>query len=208
MVLFGIIPDTFFILSIRKFAIGCGSGWTHRRFTQYRNAVSFALVKKISIFRFKKNIHQLPREDFLDCLYELFFRDEQVPGDAPDSLRNMLLERFGKGIAERFLIPYNQKVYACDLRALDRDGMGRFFPQADVASIVRNIKVANNASYNAVFEYPEGGAEAYIHALLRDLPQGWLCCGERLLSVNLKQRIATTSKRQIRFETLVSSRPH
>ena len=40
----------------------------------------------------------------------------------------MLYARFGRGIAEKFLIPYNEKLYACDLATLDNDAMGRFFP--------------------------------------------------------------------------------
>ena len=61
----------------------------------------------------------------------------------------------GRGIAERFLIPYNEKLYAVDLAELDRDAMGRFFPHADLTDIVRNMKAPDNASYNAAFTYPE-----------------------------------------------------
>ncbi len=52
----------------------------------------------------------------------------------------MLYARFGRSIAEKFLIPYNEKLYACDLAALDRDAMGRFFPHADLTDIVRNMR--------------------------------------------------------------------
>ena len=38
----------------------------------------------------------------------------------------MLYAKFGRGICERFLIPYNEKLYACDLAELDKDAMGRF----------------------------------------------------------------------------------
>jgi len=77
----------------------------------------------------------------------------------------MLYARFGRGIAEKFLIPYNEKLYACDLATLDKDAMGRFFPHADLTDIVRNMKVANNATYNAHFTYPEGGAIEYVKAI-------------------------------------------
>lgn len=39
----------------------------------------------------------------------------------------MLYEKFGKNISEKFLVPYNEKLYACDLNMLDSDAMGRFF---------------------------------------------------------------------------------
>jgi protoporphyrinogen oxidase len=59
-------------------------------------------------FPFQKNIHQLPHDDFLECLHDLYFREER----APDSFLEMLYARFGRGIAEKFLVPYNEKLYA------------------------------------------------------------------------------------------------
>ena len=121
-------------------------------------------------FPFQKNIHQLPKDRFIDCLVDLYFRDEATVDATPGSFKEMLYRRFGRGIAETFLIPYNTKLYATDLDRLDRDAMGRFFPHADVADIVRNMRAADNASYNATFTYPARGAMEYVRALLRDLP--------------------------------------
>ena len=42
----------------------------------------------------------------------------------------MLYARFGRS-TPKFLIPYNEKLYATDLATLDKDAMGRFFPHAD-----------------------------------------------------------------------------
>ncbi len=156
-------------------------------------------------FPFQKNIHQLPRQDFIDCLYELYFRD--AGQGAPRSFKEMLERRLGRGICDRFLVPYNEKLYACDLDRLDPDAMGRFFPHADIGDIIGNMRHPDNASYNATFTYPEGGAIQYIHALLHDLPDGTVALGERLESVNVDARVATTSKRQIAYRTLVSSAP-
>ena len=158
-------------------------------------------------FPFQKNIHQLPRQDFIACLVDLYFRDQGGAETAPESFQEMLYRRYGAGITERFLKPYNEKLYACDLDALDVDAMGRFFPHADIEAIIRNMREADNASYNATFTYPSGGAIEYINALLFDLPSELLSCGERLVAVDLDQRIATTTRRQIGFSKLISSAP-
>ncbi len=155
-------------------------------------------------FPFQKNIHQLPREDFIDCLHDLYFRNDTAK---PKHFKEMLNARFGQGIADRFLVPYNEKLYACDLSVLDTDAMGRFFPHADVKDIVRNMKAPDNASYNSTFTYPRGGAISYVHALLSDLPDGSVSYGERLVGVDLHRRVATTNKREIAFGRLVSSAP-
>ncbi len=155
-------------------------------------------------FPFQKNIHQLPREDFLDCLYHLFFRP-QSPSEG--SFYQMVYSRFGKGIAERFLIPYNEKLYACDLRELDASAMGRFFPYADLEEIIKNFKYPDNSSYNSTFDYPRKGAIAYVNALASALDPEKIALNEELLQIDLRNKVAVTSTREIQFEYLISSMP-
>jgi protoporphyrinogen oxidase len=155
-------------------------------------------------FPFQKNIHQLPQQDFIDCLHDLFF----APKEATDeSFESMLYSRFGRSIAEKFLIPYNEKLYATDLGTLDKDAMGRFFPHANVTDIVRNMKVANNATYNATFTYPEGGAIEYVKALASAVRKDAICLNEAVIDVDLAKKVARTSKRELAFESFVSSAP-
>ena len=155
-------------------------------------------------FPFQKHIHQLPLPEFLECLTELFFR----PEGTPRSFGEMLYARLGKGITDKFLRPYNEKLYATDLDTLDLDAMGRFFPHADLADIIANMRPgARMHGYNATFTYPAGGAVRYIHALLRDLPADAVACGEPAMAIDLDARTVTTPHRTIRFTHLVSSAP-
>jgi protoporphyrinogen oxidase len=119
----------------------------------------------------------------------------------------MLYARFGRSIAEKFLVPYNEKLYACDLGTLDKDAMGRFFPHANLTEIIGNMRVPANASYNATFTYPEGGAIEYVNALASEVPPGRIALGEPVVSIDLRERVARTPRRAIRFERLVSSAP-
>ncbi len=159
-------------------------------------------------FPFQKNIHQLPQEEFIDCLHDLYFA--QTEGGASrehNSFKEMLFGRFGRAIAEKFLIPYNEKLYACDLAALDKDAMGRFFPTANLTDIVRNMRTPDNSSYNATFTYPEGGAIEYVKAIASAVRPEAIAFNERLVSVDLEARVARTTQREIGFERLVSSAP-
>jgi protoporphyrinogen oxidase len=158
-------------------------------------------------FPFQKNIHQLPREDFIDCLHDLYMAQSQPSGAVDDSFKGMLYARFGRSIAEKFLIPYNEKLYATDLATLDKDAMGRFFPHADLTDIIRNMKVANNASYNATFTYPQGGAIQYVKAIASAVRPDAISLSEPVLDVDLERKVARTSKREISFERFVSSAP-
>ena len=158
-------------------------------------------------FPFQKNIHQLPQADFIDCLHDLFMASQAGAAGPFKSFRDMLLARFGAGICERFLFPYNEKLYATDLNRLDPDAMGRFFPHANLSEIIRNMKSPDNASYNSTFTYPEGGAIQYVNALMSAVRPGAVSLGEPVVRLDLSQRTAHTPGRTIRFERLVSSAP-
>ena len=103
-------------------------------------------------YPFQKNIHQLPKNEFINCLYDLFNKEEK---EQYNNFEEMLYGKFGKSITEKFLKPYNEKVYACLLNDLDADGMGRFFPYADIKEIIDNMRHTQDHSYNKEFLYPK-----------------------------------------------------
>ena len=153
-------------------------------------------------YPFQRNIHQLPEEERQDCVRAL--RNRPVaPGE---SFKDMLYARYGRGIADKFLVPYNEKQYATNLARLDAQAMGRFFPHASTEEIL-NGSDARGAGYHATFTYPERGAIQYIRALARGVRSASISLGERLEHVDLQAKVATTSRRQIRYERLVSSVP-
>ena len=154
-------------------------------------------------FPFQKNIHQLPQQEFIDCLYDLYFKED----GEPEHFQDMLYKKFGRSIAEKFLVPYNEKLYATDLARLDVDAMGRFFPYANIEEIIAGFRRPDNASYNSSFTYPEGGAVQYVEALAQGVAADRISLNERVISVDLEQRVATTNKRQIRYENLITSAP-
>jgi protoporphyrinogen oxidase len=119
----------------------------------------------------------------------------------------MLYARYGRGIAEKFLIPYNEKLYAMNLAALDPDAMGRFFPHASVEEIIENADRPSIDGYNATFTYPEGGAIQYIDALAQGVRGDRIAVSERVLGIDLEAKVAKSSRRQIGYDFLISTAP-
>ena len=155
-------------------------------------------------FPFQKNIHQLDKEDFIDCLYDLFNPDLE---NEPSTFKEMIYSKLGRSIGEKFLIPYNEKLYACDLNKLDMDAMGRFFPKASPEEIIRNFKQAGNDSYNATFTYPQGGAIQYIDSLManRDTP---IIYNSEITKIDLKNKTAFSADgRSFKYDRLISTMP-
>ena len=155
-------------------------------------------------FPFQKNIHQLPKDEFIDCLYDLF---SATPIQGDHSFKEMVYANYGKSIAEKFLVPYNEKLYACDLNTLDQEAMGRFFPKASKEEIILNFKKKNDQSYNQYFVYPKGGAIEYIHSLARNIKKTPIALNEELISIDINKKIAKTNRRTIAYENLISTMP-
>lgn len=156
-------------------------------------------------YPFQTNIHQLEKQEFIDCLYDLFQRKEKP--EYSDFL-DMLYGKFGKSIVEKFLKPYNEKLYACDLHQLDKDAMGRFFPYADIPQIIANMKREQDSSYNSTFLYPRNGAGSFLDVLYRRLDATKVRLGCTLTRVDAERKLAYTDVgEEISFEYLINTAP-
>lgn len=155
-------------------------------------------------YPFQKNIHQLPKDEFIDCLVDLF----EPHNSNYSSFKEMLYCKFGKSISEKFLIPYNEKLYACNLNRLDKDAMGRFFPYAEKEQIIKNFRQTNNNTYNGSFVYPKGGAIEYIKELSRPLDQDKIKCSASVVNINTdKHNIKLEDGSTLQYDRLISTIP-
>lgn len=160
---------------------------------------------KLIDYPFQTNIHQLEKQEFIDCLYDLYNKSEK---ENYDSFLDMLYGKFGKSIVEKFLKPYNEKLYACDLNLLDKEAMGRFFPYANINQIINNMKEANNSSYNNTFMYPENGAMSFLNKLYNNLDKTKVKLNTSIVSINYEKKIAITSNdEEIQYEYLINTIP-
>ena len=160
---------------------------------------------KLIDYPFQTNIHELDKDEFIDCLYDLFNKEEK---ESYDNFLDMLYGKFGRSITEKFLKPYNEKLYAVDLAKLDKDAMGRFFPYADVKAIISNMKEQKNASYNSTFLYPRRGAELIIDILKGDVDSDKLLLDTTVTSIDLDSHVAALSNGDtVEYGNLINTAP-
>ena len=155
-------------------------------------------------YPFQKNIHQLPKNEFINCLYDLFNKEEK---EQYNNFEEMLYGKFGKSITEKFLKPYNEKVYACFLNDLDADAMGRFFPYANIKEIIDNMNHTQDNSYNKEFLYPKKGAMTFINALLDSLNEENILYNQEIIHIDPINKCAKTKQLEIQYEYLINSAP-
>lgn len=160
-------------------------------------------------FPFQHNIHQLPLGDFISCLADLHQAQSQPPPpEGYASFRDMVTGRYGRSLAELFLLPYNEKLYGVPADRLDADAMGRFFPHIEFGELLRNLaRNASQPSYNDHFSYHRRGAQAYVEALNSYIPDGVVrrqCGCER---IDLDRRVVATADGDIPYDRLIVTAP-
>lgn len=143
-------------------------------------------------FPFQHNIHQLNKKEYEECLTDL----ENCNQIDNTSFKSFVKSTLGNGICDKFIIPYNQKLYACDLDTLEYDSMGRFFPSRE-----------NEKSYNETFIYPKKGSYEYIKSILKRLDPEKVFTHTEVLSLDLDKKIARTNLGTYKFNSLVSTLP-
>lgn len=157
---------------------------------------------RIIDYPFQKNIHQLEKNDFIQCLLDLYYKEDKVNYT---SFEEMLYCKFGESITEKFLKPYNEKLYACNLNMLDSDAMGRFFPYANFEEIMENIKESKNRSYNDYFEYPKKGAVVFVNALLKDIDKNKILLNSEVTKIDLDKKLVFYNNDCIQYENLINT---
>ena len=172
----------------------------------YQDKCTKILYKdKLIDYPFQTNIHELEKSEFIDCLYDLFNKEEK---EKYDNFLDMLYGKFGKSIVEKFLKPYNEKLYAVDLTELDVDAMGRFFPYADKEAIIKNMKNSTNNSYNNSFLYPKNGAGSFIKVLSDNLDKNRILLNTVVKSIDLDNKnVVLSTGETIEYEYLVNTIP-
>lgn len=164
------------------------------------------LYKNLKIdYPFQTNIHMLEKEEFIDCLYDLFNKDEK---EQYDNFLDMLYGKFGRSIVELFLKPYNEKLYATNLKNLDVDAMGRFFPYADKEAIIKNMRVQSSKTYNDSFLYPKNGAVSFINALYDTLNKKNIILNSEVTRIDLNNKTVHLNNGEIiEYTTLINTSP-
>lgn len=140
----------------------------------------------------QNNIHLLPHEDFLRCVYGL--RALAARGPEPiENFHDWIEASFGAGLAEIFLLPYNYKVWAHKPSTMSYQWVGERVATVDLQRIMVNARdgrVEKSWGPNNRFRFPARGGTGRIWSSLADrLPEGVFQPNRRCVGINTAKRI-------------------
>ncbi|NLN09218.1 MAG: NAD(P)-binding protein [Methanoculleus thermophilus] len=122
-------------------------------------------------YPFENGLYQLPDEDRFFCINEfvknlIAVEKGEVP--PPTNFAEWITYTFGRGIAECYMLPYNQKIWNYPADRMSHHWVEGRIPRPPVEDIIKSAIGIETEGYvhQAVFSYPiEGGIEALVRAI-------------------------------------------
>jgi protoporphyrinogen oxidase len=146
-------------------------------------------------YPFQNNIKYLPKEAMIECLLGLI--EVHKNGNAPaKNFQQWILNTFGKGIAQYFMLPYNFKVWATPPARMDKNWIADRVSVVDVERVLKNViwdRDDKGWGPNSKFKFPLHGGTGALFNKFVPLVQKHLRLNKKLIQVD-------TETREIRFE--------
>ena len=132
-------------------------------------------------YPFENGLSDLPKEDRFFCLDEFvknLIRVEKGEVPPPSNFREWIFHTFGKGIAELYMVPYNEKIWNYPTEMMSLHWVEGRVPRPPVEDVIRSAVGIETEGYThqSVFSYPvKGGIEALVRAMASGIEGDILC---------------------------------
>jgi protoporphyrinogen oxidase len=124
-------------------------------------------------YPFENGLSALPKEDLFFCINEfirtLIASEKGELGEAAN-FNEWIYHTFGRGIAECYMVPYNEKIWNYPTNLMSAHWVEGRVPRPPVEDVIRSAIGIETEGYThqSVFSYPvDGGIESLIHAIAR-----------------------------------------
>jgi len=120
-------------------------------------------------YPFENDLSGLGVKDNLECLFYYFFNAYPKP----TNFKEWIYHTFGKGIAEKYLIPYNEKIWKTPAEELSMDWAGGRVPKPPAKDVLKSSLGISTEGYvhQLNFYYPKrGGFQSVFESFASKVP--------------------------------------
>lgn len=160
-------------------------------------------------YPFENDLSSLPLEDNFDCLNSFLFNPYKKKYAKPKDLEQWLLHTFGKGICERYLFPYNEKVWNIPVKDLSMLWAGRI-PNPPVEDVIKSSIGYQTEGYlhQLYYHYPlKGGYQAISEAWAKKVKPTYNFEVRKITKTKNKTFIVSNEEKELEFDQIVSTLP-
>ncbi len=176
-------------------------------YTQKREARVYSHGKLLP-YPFQKFYDKIPNQEIVQECDEGLIQALGDVGEA-NNFEDYIIRKFGRGIAKHFMLPYNRKLWARDIKQMSCEWTSERVASAKGKE--EQFKTSGGKrkplQANTQVGYPlQGGFQEIFHSFVPHLPAIELNC--KVAKIDLKNRIAITSNgREYSWKHIVSTIP-
>jgi protoporphyrinogen oxidase len=163
---------------------------------------------RLTPYPFQANTYGLPADVVRDCLLG-FIETLGQESAAARNFEEWILQTFGRGIADHFMLPFNQKFWKRPLNEVTADWVSWSIPKPSLEEVVNGaLGIVNEGmGYNPTFAYPErGGIDCLPRALARSVKH--LFTSHAVTSIDSRRRRVLFSNGRVEeYDQLLSTLP-
>jgi protoporphyrinogen oxidase len=176
----------------------------------YRRESWIWLMDHFVRYPFQNNFHMHPNKEIvLECASGLLNHGRERNGYK--NFEEWIYHYFGDGIARRFMIPYNRKVWACPLNEMDYNWI------ADRVSVINPDDVLRNLIYerddgdwgpNHMFQYPLHGGTGGLFDQFLPYVEERLFLNRKVEKISLdRKEVVFQDGKRVPYDRIISSIP-
>jgi len=159
-------------------------------------------------YPFENGLNDLSKEENYECLIG-FIKTLNVK-DKPKNFREWILQTFGRGIAEKYLIPYNEKIWNFPTENMATFWVADRVPKPPIEDVIKSALGITTEGYThqLYFYYPkEGGIQSLTNSIFEKISTKVTTGFEvRSIRKNDKWTVSDGSNEKI-FDVLISTIP-
>ena len=156
-------------------------------------------------YPFENGLYSLDKKEIYDCLIGYLINENKEP----ENLKEWCKYTFGNGIAEKYLIPYNEKIWKHNLKDMSTHWVERI-PKPPMRDIIKSAIGIKTEGYRhqLYFHYPKtGGINSLINSLankVEKIEKGFKVT--KISKKNNKWKVSNGSKTK-EFDRIISTIP-
>jgi len=162
-------------------------------------------------YPFQSNLFGLPPDVIKECLMGFIKSAYERQNMRVESFEDWILKYLGEGIADRFMIPYNKKLWTVPPREMTTEWLGKYVPKPNIDEILDGALRSNKQDwgYNSYFYYPKrGGIESLINGFLSHIEPDSIHLKKKVVRISLEKKTIFYDDGDCeQYEKLISTMP-
>ncbi|MFA5388600.1 MAG: NAD(P)-binding protein [Candidatus Omnitrophota bacterium] len=181
----------------------------YRGYVEHERKAYIYCMKKWIPYPFQNNIRHLPKDAMFESIMGLIISQQKEKNS--HNFKEWIVNTFGEGIANYFMMPQNLKTWAHPLEDMDNNWIKERISVIDPVRILKNIlynKDDNGWGPNNKFKFPLHGGTGGLFSKFEPIFKENLCLGKKVVKIDMaNKKLALDDDEVMDYDILINTSP-